>query len=257
MAVVSGQFCSILVASPTRQFSGSVLMTSEPPSNDSIVKNLAEACSTAAKIENRTWLGTIAVSVVLLLPPTLGATTSPSVELPLLGSVPTSVLSPLAFLTLAILIIALSSAHAQHIRADSRSHSIIRSMYGEVMTGLTPRDYFDILRVPSFTRVAPLAQWIRGRWQWESESTPCPLWRRAAGTLLYIVLKLVVLVVLFLSPGIAIWVGYGRVRSSNLHQPWLALLGVAGGIAIGSLVLITIADGIGTWPRIKTFASKN
>jgi hypothetical protein len=227
-------------------------------SNTDLVKDLAEACSTQAKIENRTWLGIIATTVVLLVPPiTSSGDGAVAARIPFFETVPVSVFSPLAFAMLAILIVVLSTAHAQHLRADALSHRVIRDLKNAAHgAAVTPRDLFDILRVPSYTRVAPLAQLIRGKWQWEGEKSACPWWRRITGTLLYILLKLVALAVLFVTPGIAIWLGYERVVASSVHQPWLLItLRAAQVISIASLIMITLADFIGTLPRIRRFWS--
>jgi len=211
-------------------------------------------------MSNLMWIGAIVAAFVVLLPqvPPEGGTPA-TAELPFsLGSGPAPVVYPLAFAILAILIVALAAAHTQHIRADKLAHSVIDTMNRILLVDgieLLPRDLFDMLRQPSLTRVAPLAQWVRGRWQFEGETTPCPLWRRVMSIGLYVVLKVVVLLVLFAAPGVALFVGYGQVRASGIGQSWIGLLAAVGLIAGGSLVLVTVADIWGMLPRIRKLAA--
>lgn len=225
-----------------------------------VLKDLAEACSIQAKIENRIWLGAIAAAFVVLLPHQQAAVPGGDAvaQLPFgLGEAPAPVIYPLAFAILAIFVVALAAAHAQHVRADKLAHELIDHMSDDSASlpgGVRPRDFFDLLREPSLTRVAPLAQWLRGRWQFEAERAPCPLWRRIASTGLYVALKLVVLLVLFATPGVALHLGYQQVIASGISRGWLWLLGAAGIIAAISLLLVTVADVLGTWLRVKKLA---
>ena len=219
-----------------------------------IVRDLADGCSTQARVANRTWLGVIAVSVVLLLGTSAAALPGcPQVaHVPLLGEIPTAQLVPIAFAMLSILVIALAAAHAEHVRADALAHEAISKLEAD-NNGPDPRSLLDILRVPGFTRVAPIALWVRGGWKQKSKRRWVRTSRRITGGLLYLLLKALVVVVLFAIPGIALWESYQRVRASSLSHLTTLVLGALMWIALLSLVLIGLADLGNTWTRVRKF----
>jgi len=227
------------------------------PSADQVerIKTLAEACSIQAKVSNRTWLGTIAVALLLLLP--LQSTTPgcpPAATLPFVGVVAGSALYPVALAILSVLIIALAAAHAQHVRADQLSNHIIEAMETESASANLdprPRDLFDVLRQPGLTRVAPLAQWLQRPRQWAARAATPGLTRRIISTGAYLILKLVALVVLFAVPGVALYFGWQRVVASDLAPALVISLSIASLIAGLSLITITVADFWGIGPRLR------
>jgi hypothetical protein len=89
---------------------------------------------------------------------------------------------------LVILAIAFASAHAQRMRAQHLAQIEINSIaISKPMKGyLHLREIFNMLRMPSFNRVAPLPQLLLGKYQFYKTSHDCPAWLRL-GTLLKMV----------------------------------------------------------------------
>jgi hypothetical protein len=197
------------------------------------------------------------VSFIVLFPRIESGNPQSVATLPFnLGQVPTATFFPLAFLILAILVIALASSHAQQVRASRLAQRIIdglpKYLTSEKIT-LHSRYLFDILRVPSLTRVAPLAQIIRGDSRLPEEEQQASVLRRGLSTLLYVVLKLVTLVVFFVLPGAALVYCYGRASRAGLGGPPLRGIQVAGLLALLALLIATVADigyGIGAGERL-------
>lgn len=212
------------------------------------IKDLAEGISTQVKAGNRTWLTTITVSVLLLLPvQRSGDGIGPAmVDLPLnLGQVPESIFYPFGFAILTVLVTALAAAHASTLRAHVLAARLVDFLESNETSGnyVRPRDLLDIIRVSSLTRVAPLAQLIRGQYQFADRDDACPQWLRVASTGYYVALKLMATTVLFLLPVLALWYAYWKAAATPIHGLWLGALAAAGLVAAASLVIVAVADG--------------
>jgi hypothetical protein len=224
------------------------VILSNDAARSSLVKLVAEAASVQAKVTNRLWLAVIAVTIVVFLPTTPGATT---VQLPFnLGAVPPGAFYPVVFAILSILAVALAAAHAQQVRADRIAHHVVTELSSGAgkrePVSLHLRDLLDILRHPSLTRVAPLAQVITGHYhsQIKSDDSQGPgTNKRRAWTLaaFYLLLKLFTLVVLFVIPMAGVVVAYRRVTMA-LDGWLLYVLALTGLVAFLSLLLAAIAD---------------
>lgn len=170
------------------------------------VKNLAEAVSTQARVANRAWIAMMGVALVALLPrvPRNGG----DVNLPLgLGVVESDSYAVIAFLMLSILVIAFATAHAQQMRAQTLAQRAIDGLDATLPAGwgVHPRELFDMCRMPSVNRVAPLAQLVRGAYQFHERHDECPKWRRMLSVAYYVSLKGVASMVFFLVPAAALW----------------------------------------------------
>lgn len=207
-----------------------------------LLKELAAAVSMQAQIANRTWLALMTVAVLGLLP--RGDTSRGSISLPFgFGSIEAVWFYPVIFGLLLALIVAFSAAHAQQVRAQTLAQQQIEKLEklekqlrqeGEIR----PRDLFDIIRLPSVIRVAPLAQVLRGRYQFDVASVKCPNWLWWSSTAYYVILKTASLCVYFLLPSWALWAVFERLRPGML---WWIFAG-AGIIAGFTIVEVFILD---------------
>jgi hypothetical protein len=137
----------------------------EQDTNRRVLKEFAEAVSTQAQVANRIWLGLMTVALVALLPRESSA--PGSLELPFsLGKVDAETFSVIVFGMLVVLTIAFSSAYAQQSRAHGLAQAFLKliSVNANSYGGASPREWFDMLRLPTFNRVAPLPQSLRGKW---------------------------------------------------------------------------------------------
>ena len=199
-----------------------VAKTSTDKSADELIEKLAKAVSTQAESANRIWLGLVTVSIVGLLP-------QAPTNLPFgLGSVEPSSFRLIVFLMIVVFAIAFSSAHAQHIRAQKLVHEFIDTLpaHGTGTFGMHPRELFDMLRLPSLNRVAPLAQLLRGQYQFYRKPAPCPRWRKVVTTFYYILLRLISMIVYFGLPAFSLYHSHNLVKAVG----FLSLLIFIGGV---------------------------
>lgn len=123
------------------------------------------------------------------------------------------------FFILVVLTVAFAAAHAQQIRAGKLAHIFIDSHSDRTeIADLNSRDFYDMLRLPSVNRVAPLAQMIKGRYQFHQTGAKCPIWRRVVSVFYYVLPKLTSWVVYFIVPGFALLFTYHRVQTAWV--PW-------------------------------------
>jgi uncharacterized membrane protein (DUF485 family) len=201
-----------------------------------LVRDLAGAVSAQAQVANRSWLALTTVALYALIPHT--ANTVGKIALPFnLGEVEPIWFHGLVFYMLAVLAIVFASAHTQQVRAQKLAQKAIDSL-GDSLGGtvgclIHPREYFDIWRTPSLIRVAPLAQALRGKYQFFSTSHGLSQWRKRFTVTYYGLLKVVSLVVYFLLPVLALWRAYGNASMYGVPH-WSATIGVS--LATAALV---------------------
>jgi hypothetical protein len=228
------------------------MTASEEYNKMSIVKDLAEAVSTQSKITNRTWLATITVSVLILFSSELAS--QGKIPLPFsMGNVEQKIFYPIGFSIQAVLILALAVAHALALRARKLAHLIIATLEPKCFlnTPYSIRDFFDVMQISCLPRVAPLAQWIRGPYQFSDKENQCPNSLRYISTAYYIVLKFIATTVLFLMPGSALYYSYKQVISIQLNGFWVFFLTALGIISALSLMVVTIIDSEYVWRVFK------
>lgn len=210
-----------------------------------ILKEFANGVSTQAQVTNRFWLGLVTVALVALLP--RESTSAAQVTLPFnLGKADAATFSVMVFLFLVVLTIAFSSAYAQQFRAQALTQSFIESIPTKQTDhgGAHLREWFDMFRMPTFNRVAPLAQLARGRFQFYKNARECPGWVRFLTTGYYLVLKLTAMAVYFALPGYALFGAYRKI----IIVGWLHWAFVVTGIfAFLTLVEVALADVISLW----------
>lgn len=213
------------------------------------IKELAAAVSTQARVSNQAWLGLLAVAVAALLPQ---SSDGGLLELPgRIGKVDATLYYPTLFAMLVVVTLAFCSAQAQTVRAQSLAQSFVDTLgNGDTITGIHPRELFDMMRLPSLNRVAPLAQYIRGPYQWFRTEQKCPFWLRAASTTYFILLRFASIVVYYGLPTAALRQVYERVHVAGLFA-WFVPFGA--GLAASALLIVLIGDGVYlilTVPRI-------
>jgi hypothetical protein len=213
-----------------------------------LIKTVAEAASSQAKITNRLWLAVIANTIILFqeITPAKGGQ-GPLVKLPFgLAEVQPGTFYPMATAMLSSLIVGLAVAHAQQIRTDRIAQYIVgrlTTVSNNPASGirLHLRDVFDILRQSTLTRVAPLCQLVARHFHTEgilenvekSGAKPSG-WKLAVP---FLVLKALALIVLFGVPAIGLWIGFQQ--SAKWIDCWLAyVLGVVEAIAVTSLGIV-------------------
>lgn len=195
------------------------------------VKDLAEAVSTQARVANRAWLSLISVAVVFLIQE--GMTDEQRIKLPFdFGEVDRNTFFSAGYAILGVLSIAFAAAHAQQIRATILAQSAIDKLGSVSIIGIHPRDLFDMFRLPSVNRVAPLAQLFRGAGQFYSNDSAVGKARRRFSALYYIILKVTATSVYSALPAFALWHAYGRATSVSDVSWWLTGLGIVAGIGL-------------------------
>jgi hypothetical protein len=209
------------------------------------LKEFADAVSTQAQVTNRIWLGLMTVALVALLP--RESTTAGQVKLPFnLGQADAATFSVMIFLFLVVLTIAFSSAYAQQFRAQRLAQLFINAIPKKHTDhgGAHSREWFDMFRIPTFNRGAPLPQLARGHFQFYKNAKECPNWLRFLTTGYYLLLKLTAMAVYFALPGYALFGAYHKLDTVG----WLRwAFFVAGILAFLTLVEVALADIISLW----------
>jgi hypothetical protein len=206
------------------------------------IKVLAAAVSTQAQASNRAWLGLLSVAVLTLLPrvPNTGQPCEPVLPLGL-GPVDRAWYYPILFMILVVLTVAVSVAQAQLVRAMKLAHSFLKSLAGESPTvlGMHPRELYDIMRLPSLNRVAPLAQFVLGAHQFHATASSRSRLVKLRSEIAYAALRLVSMTVYYTLPTAAIW----RAFSEMQVQRYVWFLSLGGGlIAMSALVVVFLSD---------------
>lgn len=207
------------------------MKSNQQDSNREVVKEFAAAVSTQSQVTNRVWLVLITVALFAILPQKDNA--SPDMlKLPLgLGQTNAQTFWTMMFALLIVLTIAFCSAYVLQFRAQSLVHKFINRT-GEKdgnFGGADLRQWFDILRVPTFNRVSPLAQLLR---VWLRTKKDTRIRRFAAGlicALYYLFLKFTAMLVYFGLPVYALYRVYGERSLVQTHR-WTVYTGFAAAV---------------------------
>jgi hypothetical protein len=203
-----------------------------------LVKELADAVSTQAHVANSVWIALMTVALLAVLPPVPAKDGNASLPFNL-GQVDQISFQMVVFCILLVLSIAFASAHSQQVRAQTLAHAVVDSLAKDLPADgqLYLREWFDMCRKPSLNRVAPLAQSLKGKYQFSQASRNCPTWRRLVSVVYYVFLKLASLVVYFGLPSWALWQAHGRVSVSGWQRGPLGLGGILAGVALLQVLL--------------------
>ena len=173
-----------------------------------LLRDLAEAASTQARVANRYWLALLVTCVFVAFPDPEGGV----VQLPFgLATVGEHEFALVGLLLATVITIAFCAAHAQVLRVTAFAHRIMDSpILGQMPGGHDARDFFDLLRLPAVTRVAPLPQLARGRHQFFVDKARVSQRRKWSTALYYLALKLLSIVVYFGLPVVGVVVAVAR-----------------------------------------------
>jgi hypothetical protein len=211
----------------------------DEPERRALISELAEAVSTQARVANRAWIALITVALFAVLPREGSA--GGNVSLPWsIGEVNQTWFHAVVFLILVVLTIYFAAAHAQQIRAQRLAQSVVDSLADHARADIVhPRELFDMLRTPSLNRIAPLAQLLRGKYQFYAAAAECPAWLRALSVVYFALVKLVSFVVFLCTPAWALWRAYALV---SLGGWWRIATMIAGAVAGLTLLQVLMTD---------------
>ena len=224
---------------------------SEERERRELVRELASAVSTQAHVANRAWFALMTVTLLAVLPPV--SAKDGNMSLPFsLGVVDPIWFHLVVYSVLVVLAIAFAAAHAQQVRAQRLAHSVIDSLADNRATDLVhPRVFFDMWRMPSLNRVAPLAQSLRGKDEFSAVSRRCPELLRVIIVLYYSLLKLVSLLVYFVLPGWALWKGFASVTAVSWLLRILEIGGVLAGFALLEVLVLDIIYSVRVYSHLQ------
>ncbi|MBN2707419.1 MAG: hypothetical protein JXR46_00130 [Calditrichaceae bacterium] len=218
------------------------------------VKHLADAASIQIKAANKMWLIIVAISLIALFPPTDTNPPAVNVELPFgLATVSNHQFYPILFGLMSVLMVALTSSFAQALRAHFLTIPAVKNIKSNTIAGIHPQDLFDMFRDVSVNRVAPIAQILRGKYQFSDESENCPQWRRVVTAIYYLILKLIAWGVYWILPAYAYFVAYQKAIETDFSH---CVINSAGIISVTALLFVAIID-IGSVFKTFIFLVKN
>lgn len=181
-----------------------------------LLRDLVDAASTQARVTNRVWLLLVVVSLLVVLP----RSPDQRVTLPFeLGSVEASYFVFVALPMLSVLVIAFCTSHAQTIRVQLLAYRTFASKTNTSTDNLDIRDLFDALRIPSVSRVAPLAQVLRGKHQFFPDKPNCPRWIVYTTAVYYVLLKILCIIVYLGFPAGALIIACSQYKSTPIVNP--------------------------------------
>jgi hypothetical protein len=231
-------------------------MEQATPLNDLSVKGLAEAVSTQVRVTNRYWLALVALSLFVTSPP---AATGGKVQLPLgLGMVDEASFGFVTVMMVSALVVAFCSAHAQVLRVQVFINGILDSRRPGPSEAGCPneRDYYDALREPAVTRVAPLAQIARGKHQFFSEKRKVSRGVKHATGVYYLYLKVLTILIYFGLPAVALRLAIHRYSSAadpifgSTRFAWPFVAGAV--VALLQMTWLELAGIRRTWRAITS-----
>lgn len=213
-----------------------------------IVKDLAAAVSNAARIQNRYWMALLAVSLFVLIPRPPVANDPVKVSLPFdLGTVEPSWFLAASTLMLSVLLIVFCAAQVHLVRVLEFMHEILRERRrnGLATSKIDERDLISALQLPSLSRVAPLAQVLKGKYRFFHNKAGCPKWRLLVSGLAYVLWKLLSFGVWLALPGWALFSAWSGYRTASPPETaaaiWPYLPFVIWPVAIGAASALLIA----------------
>lgn len=167
------------------------------------IANLANGYSTQAKATNTFWIVLIISSIIAIV----GRNDEKGlIELPFtLGKVIPTDFYTISIILISTVTIVFSAAMTQTLRSRMLIQKAIEDLSeSERYVGkINIQDYFDSIATPTYTRVAPIAQFLLGKKQFFGEGKQNKFIKSIA-TILYIALKLTTFVFLYLIPAFAL-----------------------------------------------------
>ncbi len=168
-----------------------------------LLYKLTEGFSTQAKNTNRYWILLASASIFSFI----AESKCDLIDLPFgLGSVSQIDFYSIIVFILSVLIIAFASAQLQAYRTRQLIQKLIEketSNKSEYIDDFHIQDIFESIVTPTINRVGPIAQFAQGRNQFFGDKKPSKFWRLLS-TSLYLILKMVSMMVIYLLPALAL-----------------------------------------------------
>jgi len=165
-----------------------------------ILKDLSSGYSNHNKFVNTHWFAIAIISILILMP---GQESSTAINLPFnIGQVKNTDFYPFAAVLLGLLIISFGSIQIRSVRTKKLIEKVIceiKEKDGNIY-GIDLRDIFDSIIEPSIFRLAPIAQFIRGKYQFFHNSENCPKYLKILSTFYFFILKLISYLVIYFLP---------------------------------------------------------
>jgi hypothetical protein len=209
-----------------------------------LITKLAEGYSTQSKTTNTFWIVLIVASIIGLV----GRQDNDNlIELPFtLGRVTATDFYAINIVLISVVIIAFSSAMVQTIRTRMLVQKAIDDLSdNELFVGkVHMQDFFDSVTTPTYSKVAPIAQFLLGKNQFFGEPKPSKSRRRFAKWV-YLILKYSTFAFLYLIPSWALvkcWANKNINTSiSTLHIPNVFLIFIMS-LAAASVIILLLGD---------------
>jgi len=187
--------------------------------NDSLPEfliQLIQGYSTQTRIASRIWIALSLASIFAIIPS--------KVKMPYgLNDVPASDFYPFGAALISILIVSYGSVHIQGVRVRKLIERTLNGLREHVHLpgNIDPQDALDSIISPSANRLAPIAQFLQGKFQFFPESRECSRFLLSLSIIFYILLKLLNFIVMFGLPGYALFYSFekGQLFSPDL-SPW-------------------------------------
>jgi hypothetical protein len=118
---------------------------------------------------------------------------------------------PICFIFLSLLVICFGCAFAQTFRTAKLLYKAIGDEEDQIIfKNIYLQDVSDAMIYPSLTRVAPLANLVRRKYQFLPEKKNTPRWLHWLTLIYYLILKITTMLVMYLLPGFALWTAFIR-----------------------------------------------
>ena len=225
-----------------------------------LVKEVASAASTQARIANRYWLAMVGFGLISLAPrPNGEVIVGESLSLPWIGKLDPGSYFLMAFIIFSLLAIAFASAHGQQIRADRLAHRILAKVAcsnGGTIMGTHPKDLYDAMRRPSLIRVSPLPQLLQGRVQFFEDRFPLPRLRNRLTAGYYIGLKAISILIYIGLPIVGLGMMYCEFHSRTSGYGWFAVGIILGVSAAVSLIVVFCFESYDLCKRTSHIANR-
>lgn len=191
------------------------------------IVDLSTGYSTQAKTTNRLWIVLIIPSIIALV----GKIDDKNlIELPFtLGKVPAPDFYFVTIVIICVVIIVFSSSLTQTLRTRMLIQKAIENLKEKdlYIDTIHVQDFIDSIVTPTYTRVAPISQFMLGKNQFFGKGEPNKQLKRVA-TIFYIILKFVTFIFLYFIPVSAVlkcWKNLDLISpNSTFHVSRLVIL---------------------------------
>ncbi len=174
------------------------------------------------------------------------------IKIPIIGvKIPRNIFYPFALGLISVIMIAYGSANCQWNRTRILIQKIIKFKKERKESYIIPEvlhihDYFDSMLLPIINRVAPVAQILRGKYQFYPKSKECPCCLICLSLLVYFILKLITFCIVYIFPFIALvysWININpAILPNDLWRYLTIFFKIISIVAISVLILVIYLD---------------